>query len=67
MALLSKTPRKQALLNIYMSVLTIRMHPRSRAFMRTAKVLQGRLKKTGLRSQLLVIPTPDPGSMTAGG
>jgi hypothetical protein len=32
MALLSKTPRKQAPLNIYLRVLTIRIHPRSAAF-----------------------------------
>jgi hypothetical protein len=43
MALLSKTPRKQAPLNIYLRVLTIRIHPKAPAFMRTAEVLQGRL------------------------
>jgi hypothetical protein len=43
MALLSKTPRKQAPLNIYLRVLTIRIHPRSPAFMGVSGVLQGRL------------------------
>jgi hypothetical protein len=43
MALLSKTPRKQALLNIYLRVLTIRIHPYSPAFMRVVGVLQGGL------------------------
>jgi hypothetical protein len=42
MALLSKTPRKQAPLNIYLRVLTIRNHPNSPAFMRVEGVLQGR-------------------------
>jgi hypothetical protein len=45
MALLSKTPRKQAPLNIYLRVLTIRIHPKAPAFMRVAGVLQGRLRK----------------------
>jgi hypothetical protein len=43
MTLLSKTPRKQAPLNIDLGVLTIRNHPRSQVFMRGAEVLQGRL------------------------
>ncbi len=43
MVLLSKTPRKQAPLNIYLRVLTIRIHPRSAAFMRVSGVSQGRL------------------------
>jgi hypothetical protein len=42
MALLSKTPRKQAPLNIYLRVLTIGNHPKASAFMRVAGVLQGR-------------------------
>jgi hypothetical protein len=37
-----KTPRKQAPLNVYLRVLTIRIHPTSQAFMRVAGVLQGR-------------------------
>jgi hypothetical protein len=41
MALLSKTPRKQLALNIYLRVLTIRIDNRSPAFMRVAGVLQG--------------------------
>jgi hypothetical protein len=45
MALLSRTPRKQAPLNIYLRVLNIRIHPRSSAFMRVAEVLQGRLSE----------------------
>jgi hypothetical protein len=40
-----KTPRKQALLNIYLRVLTIRNHPRSPAIMRAAGVFQGRPSK----------------------
>jgi hypothetical protein len=43
MALLSKTPRKQVPLNIYLRVLTIRIHPTSQAFMRVGGVLQGGL------------------------
>jgi hypothetical protein len=46
MALLSKTPRKQAPLNIYLRVLTIRIHPKPQAFMRVSGVLQGRLIKS---------------------
>jgi hypothetical protein len=42
MALLSKTPRKQALLNIYLRVLTIRIHAKPQAFMRVSGVYQGR-------------------------
>jgi hypothetical protein len=47
-ALLSKTPRKQAPLNIYLRVLTIRIHPTSQAFMRVSGVLQGRLGTSSL-------------------
>jgi hypothetical protein len=40
-----KTPRKPAPLNICLRLLTIRIHPKSPAFMRVAEVLQGRLLK----------------------
>ena len=44
-ALLSKTPRKQALLNIHLRALTIRIHPISPAVMRVSGVLLGQLIK----------------------
>jgi hypothetical protein len=54
MALLSKTPRKQPPLNIYLRVLTIRIHPRSPAFMRVAGVLQGRLKSLQAKKSMIL-------------
>jgi hypothetical protein len=55
MALLSKAPRKQAPLNIYLRVLTIGNHPKASAFMRVAGVLQGRRCKA---PNLWELPAP---------
>jgi hypothetical protein len=51
MALLSKTPRKQALLNIFLRVLTIWIHPKPQALMRVAGVLPGRQMKIFMKTQ----------------